>query len=271
VSLSWRDEIGIHLSPGHVLMIRVRRGFRHEVEATHEHTIVCGDFNDWTAPLGVLDHLLERPEWRHARTRVVLADCWVRYAVVPWTSELRSSEEQVSHARQVLVRLYGNAMSDWRVCLSQAPPGCARVACAMPEHLLAAAHDVHSRHGMRLTSLQPQLLAAYNNWRRRLPASGAWFVTIGEGTLAAARLGSKAWDRIHNVRIGSDWTKDLKRLQVFGRLASSRPDEGQVYVDAPAAWREVAGSTAKDLHWLEEDVHSVTTLQQLGRMRRLAA
>jgi hypothetical protein len=271
VSPSWRDEIGIHLSPGHVLMIRVRHRFRRNVVANHEHSIVCGDFNDWTAPLGVLDHVLDRPEWRHARTKVVLADCWVRYALVPWTSELNSADEQLSHARQVLVRLYGNSMNDWKICVSQAPPGCARVACAMPEQLLAATRDVHQRHGMKLISLQPQLLAAYNNWRGQLPAAGAWFVTIGEGTLAAARVGLKCWDRIHNVRIGSDWTRDLKRLQVFGRLASSRPEEGQVYVDAPAAWREVAGPAAKDLHWLEEDVRSVSTLQQLGRMRRLAA
>jgi len=35
--------------------------------------------------------------------------------------------------------------------------------------------------------------------------------------------------------------RELKRLQTFGRLASKQPAEGQVYVDAPHAWREVAG------------------------------
>src|SRR5262249_18583419 len=127
------------------------------------------------------------------------------------------------------------------------------------------------RHAVKLLSLQPQLLASYNNWRTHLPAAGAWFVTIGEGSLAAARLGTKAWDRVHSVRIGSDWIRDLKRLQVFGRLASERPEEGQVYVEAPTAWREVAGASAQDLHWLEEDSDVSTTLQRLGRMRRMAA
>jgi hypothetical protein len=232
---------------------------------------VCGDFNDWTAPLGVLDQLLDRSEWQRARTRVVLADSWVRYALVPWAMELRSADEQMSHARQVLVRLYGNAVSEWETCLSEAPPGYARVACAMPADLLNAVRAIHARRTMRLASVQPQLLVSYSNWRQQLPASGAWFVTIGEGTLAAARLGACTWDRIHNIRIGSDWTRDLKRLQVFGRLASARPEEGHVYVDAPAAWREVAGAAAQDLHWLEEDSVLTSTLQQLGRMRRLAA
>jgi hypothetical protein len=180
-------------------------------------------------------------------------------------------QEQLGHARQVLIRLYGNAVSEWHVCLSEAPPGQARVACAIPTELLRSIRDIHLKRAARLISLQSQLLVSYNNWRNQLPPSGAWFVTIGEGTLAAARLGDPAWDRVHSVRIGTDWTRDLRRLQVFGRLASARSDEGQVYVDAPAAWREVAGAAARDLHWLEDDAGAQTTLQHLSRLRRLAA
>jgi hypothetical protein len=271
VSPLWRDEVGIHLSPERVLMIRVRRGFRRKVVASHGHTILCGDFNDWTAPLGVLDHLLDRPEWQGARARVVLADCWVRYALVPWAAQLTSADEQMNHARQVLVRLYGSAVSEWQTCLSQAPPGYARLACAMPAALLTALRDVHARHSTRLLSLQPQLLVSYANWRNQLPASGAWFVTIGAGTLVAARLGSRTWDRIHNLRIGADWTRDLQRLQVFGRLASTRAEEGRVYVDAPTAWREVAEAAARNVQWLEETSVPMTTLRQLEHVRRLAA
>jgi hypothetical protein len=73
------------------------------------------------------------------------------------------------------------------------------------------------------------------------------------------------------VRIGADWTRELKRLQTFGRLASASPDDGQVFVDAPQAWREVAGATGRDLQWLDEDAGELTTLQRLGRARRLAA
>jgi hypothetical protein len=252
-------------------MIRVGRGLRRPVVEQHEHAIVGGDFNDWTVPVEMLDQMLERPEWQHAPTRLVLADCWVRYALVPWSADLTAAAEQISHARQVLVRLYGSAVAEWEICVSQAAPGQARVACAMPAELLNSIRDIHTKRRVKLLSLQPQLLVSYSHWRPQLPATGAWFVTIGEGTLAAARLGPRTWDRIHNVRIGSDWTRELKRLQVFGRLASANPEEGQVYVDAPAAWREVAGAAAEALHWLEADCGGRSTLQQLGRMRRLAA
>ncbi len=271
MSLSWRNEIGVHLSPSRVLMLRLGRGRRPRILAEHEHALTTGSFNDWTAPLAVLDEMLSHSEWQHAPTRLVLADSWVRYALVPWAADLGSTVEQLSHARQVLSRLYGSAVSDWTVCISQVPPGHARLCCAMPAEMLSGIREIHARHRVRLLSLQPQLLVSYNNWRSQLPACGAWFVTIGEGSLAAARLGRRAWDRVHSVRIGSDWLRDLKRLQVFGRLASAAPEEAQVYVDAPAAWREVARAATQDLHWLEEDSGGSTTLQQLGRMRRLAA
>jgi hypothetical protein len=271
VSLSWRDEIGVHLSPSRVLMIRVARGLRRHVLAQHEQIVTTTSFNDWTGSLAALEQMLDQTQWHGAGTRLVLADCWVRYALLPWASGLSSMAEEVSHARQVLVRLYGGTVGEWSICVSQAPPGQARLACAMPADLLGSIRDLHTRHGRRLLTLQPQLLASYNNWRSHLPASGAWFVTIGEGSLAAARLGSRTWERILSVRIGPDWTRELKRLQVFSRIASTRPSEGHVYVDAPVAWREVAGSATQDLHWLEEDSIGRTTLQQLGRMRRLAA
>jgi hypothetical protein len=271
VSPLWRDEIGIHLSPSRVLMIRLGRGLEPVMREHHEHAIVCGDWNDWTAPLGVLDQLLERPQWRSAGARLVLSDCWVRYALVPWAPALMSADEQLSHARQVLIRLYGNAVGEWEIRLSQAPPGRSRLACAMPAALHNWIRDIRTRHRLALISLQPQLLVAYENWRHRLPAAGAWFVTIGDGTLTAARLGCETWDRVHSVRIGEEWARDLKRLQTFGRLASSSQEEGQVYVNAPTAWRELAGPAAKDICWLEEESRSTGTLQQLERLWRSAA
>jgi hypothetical protein len=44
-----------------------------------------------------------------------------------------------------------------------------------------------------------------------------------------------------------------------------------VYVDAPFAWREVAGDVGRELHWLEDEERPLTTLTRLARVRRLAA
>jgi len=270
VSLLWRDEVGVHLSPRAVCMVRLKRGVKPSFAGEHEQSVEAQPPGHWAAAVAAVDAQLAKDDWRGAVLRVVLADCWVRYVVVPWAAELASADERLAHARQLLASTYGDAVSGWEVSLSDAPPHCARVACTAPAELLDGIRDLCSRHKVKLASLQPQLIAAYENWRHCLPASGAWFVTVGEGTLAAARLSEYGWDRVHSVRIGADWARDLKRLQTFGRLASVNPEEGKVYVDAPQAWREVAGPAGRELHWLEDESAS-TTLQRLGRVRRLAA
>jgi hypothetical protein len=150
------------------------------------------------------------------------------------------------------------------------------VACAVPGELLACLKAACTAHSATLLSLQPQLIAAYEAWRHCLPPSNAWFVSIERGSMAAARLGRNGWDRVHGVRIGADWMRELKRLQTFSRIASHSQHEGRVYVDAPHAWREVAGGTAAgvdpgELQWLEELAGPLTTLQRLARARRIAA
>jgi hypothetical protein len=88
--------------------------------------------------------------------------------------------------------------------------------------------------------------------------------------LAAARIAPQGWDRVHTLRTDSDWPRELKRLQTFGRIASGHPEECHVYVDAPRTWRKFAGPAGRDLHWLEDEGRPRSILGHLARLRRLA-
>jgi len=254
----------------------MKRGVKPTHLAEHEQRFEGARTDSWAAALDAFASLLGQPPWTGASTRVVIADHWARYAIVPWVAALNSAEERLAHGRQLLSSLYGEAVAGWEVRISEAPPQATRVACAVPAELLAGVRAACAAHDSTLLSLQPQLVSGYEAWRHCLPRANAWFVSVEQGSLAAARLGRHGWDRVHGVRIGADWLRELKRLQTFGRLASNSPEEGQVYVDAPHAWREVAGGTAQaadtgGLQWLEEPQGPMTTLQRLGRTRRLAA
>jgi hypothetical protein len=256
--------------------VRTRRGPRPQplVEYVQRFAEVKDD--SWERPVAALAAMLAQPPWSGARTRVVLADHWARYVIVPWVGALSSQEERLAHAQQLLASAYGEGIAEWDVRISDGPPHAALVACALPPGLAAAVAAACVADGTTLVSLQPQLIEAYAAWRHCLPQSKSWFVSIEQGSLAAARLSSSGWDRVRSVRIGGDWMRELKRLQTFGRLAGNSPEEGQVYVDAPRTWRELAvtpttGTDISGLQWLEEPQTPVTTLQRLGRARRLAA
>jgi hypothetical protein len=276
VSPLWRDEVGAYLSPHRLCLVRMKRGVKPTQAAEHELRFENVKADAWAAPLEAFAATLAETPWAGARTRVVIADHWVRYAIVPWVAALNTAEERLAHGRELLTSLYGEAVAGWDLRISEAPPQAPRVVCAVPGELIAGVRAACAAQGSTLVSLQPQLVAAFEAWRPSLPSSNAWFVSVEQGSLAAARLGRNGWDRVHGVRIGADWLRELKRLQTFGRLASNSPQEGQVYVDAPHAWREVAGGTAaatdnSGLQWLDEPSGPMTTLQRLGRTRRLAA
>jgi len=271
VSPLWRDEIGIYLSARRLCLVRMGRGMRPRL-VREEQLAVDTEAAGWDPALAALSQKLAAPEWADAPVRAVIADQWVRYAVVPWSDSLTSSAEQLGHARELLAGIFGDVLADWRVSLSDAPPGETRLACAMPNGLLEALQAVVGDHGHKLISVQPQLIAAYNSWRHRLAAAEtAWFVTVEEGTLAALRTGADGINRVHSVRIGSDWGRELKRLQTFSRLASVSPTDGRVYVDVPHTLRAVLPETSDHLEWLDDAAPPLTTLHQLEHLRRKSA
>ena len=272
----WRDEVGAYLSPHRLCLVRLQRGARPKPVAEHEQRFENVKNDSWEVPLSALSALLAQSPWSGARTRVVLAEHWARYIIVPWSAELRWNEEGLGHARQLLDSSFGEAVAGWEVRISDAPPQATRVACAMHGELIAGIRAACEAAGATLVSLQPQLIDAYAVWRHRLPHANSWFVSIEQGSLTAARLGRNGWDRVYGVRIGTDWLRELKRLQTFGRVARNRPEDGQVYVDAPHSWREVAvsasaGADISGLQWLDESKAPLTTLQRLTQARRMAA
>ena len=217
----WRDEVGVYLAQRRVCLVRLRRGIKPTLALEADH-VDLEAATGWDAAVTLLDQHISGEEWSNAKARVVIADQWVRYSVLPWSDALTSASEQMAHARELMAGVFGADMGDWTVTLSDAPPGSSRLASAMPTELLLALRGCATRHRLKLVSVQPRLIASYNTWRHVLPAdAAAWFVTVEEGSLAALRLSREGIDRVHAVRIGTDWARELKRLQTFGRLAST--------------------------------------------------
>jgi hypothetical protein len=271
VSPLWRDEVGVYLAQRRVCLVRIQRGIRPAFARGEDH-LDTQSGPGWENAAALLEQRLAEGAWSDAHARIVIADQWVRFAVVPWSDALSSAAERLAHARELMGGIFGDAMRDWTVSLSEAPPGALRLASAMPTALLESLRQLTARHGQKLVSVQPQLIAAYNSWRHRLPdAATAWFVTVEAGSLAALRMCPEGIDRVHAVRIGLDWARELKRLQTFGRLATASPADGRVYVDLPDALRALRPDMSADLEWLDEPNPPLTTLHQLEHLRRKAA
>ena len=262
----WRDETGVFLGPGKVVLSRMTRGLRPRCAAQHHVPVPDERGNGFSRALVVLGAELADPRWQGANLRVVLADAWVRYALVPVNPALDDDQERQQHARLVMQQIYGDAMDHWDIALADLGTADKMVAAAMPRELLGGIRALRAGSSSIL-SIQPQLVAAFNAWSWRLPATGGWFVTIEQGSLAAAHFTARGWDRVHSVRIGDAWSAELRRLRTFGRLAvGGAADEG-VFVDAPLWLRRIAGTTGDGLVWLEDQRAGAGTLDTLVELK----
>lgn len=262
----WRDHVGIHVAPRRLLLTRQQRGLRSRQGPQSCVDVSDGHFAHWAPALARLRQELQQAEWRDADAHVVLADHWIHYALVPWSGSLNAAE-RIAHARVVLSRTFGEVVDDCTIVLAQAAAGRASIAAAVCSQLLTDLQEVLQEARLKLATLQPHLAAAYNLARSRLPAAGGWFVTLDEGSLGAVHATASGWDQVHAIRIGADWSAELRRLRTFARVAASNAGEQRVFVDAPAWLRAVAGDSEDGLEWLEHDPASGSTVGQLVRMK----
>ncbi len=260
----------MYLSPRRIVLTRMKRGIRPLSVAESDTPVSSSEANHWEPALDALDSRLDETVWHGAVARLIVADHWVHYAIVPWSEALTDHDERIQHACHCLTKIYGAVVSQWTVTMNDAPPGALQVACAIPTVLLNRIQEMTEARGLRLKSVQPQLIAAFNGWRGRLPKAGGWFVTLEEGSLAAAHFNANGWDRVHSVRIGNDWEIELRRLQTFGRLARTSMVDGPVYVDAPD-WLRYKAVNSNDIEWLDAGVQGGEAPERFALLQRLYA
>ncbi len=263
----WRDEVGIFLGPGKLVLARMRRGVRPKFVEETGVIIACPDIADWRPTLLALEELTNDELWQDANVRVVISDHWTRYAVLPWSANLSSDSERLAHAKLILANTYGDLVERWTVRLSDSRPGASAIVSAVSSEMLHRLDELLGPRKLRLISLQTQLVVSYNRWRDRLPDTAAWFASIDEGSLAAMHLTNGHCDRVRSVRISDDWSVELRRIQTMGRLAQSRADEGQVFVDAPAWLRNVADQSDAAVKWLDHDKAPRTITDKVSTLK----
>lgn len=247
----WRDEVSIYLAPRKLALARRSRGLKARVNAATEIAVPEGSFGDSDPAFARLAELLIEPTWQDASARVVIADPWARFSIIPPPSSRLDPDGRRVHARYVLADSYGEGVTDWHVVLEDGPPGRSCVACAMPEALQGTLLAALAPARLKLVSMQPQLVVAYNAWRSRLPREDAWFVTLEEGWLSAVRLAKGTWDRVHTARLSGEPSVELDRLQAFGRLSRAAGNNGRMFVEAPPGMRQRAKRIGTDFEWLE--------------------
>jgi hypothetical protein len=193
VSLSWRERVRIALSPHQVAMVRFSRGLGPRV--ADRKTTPCAEakgHENWAGAVEVLRDLLLHPNVGKGDATLILSSHFVRYVVLPWSGELVTEAEELEFARTRFIQVFGQSARDWTIAMSPAPAGASRLCAAVDQALIGAATGAVAASGLRLLSVQPALMAQFNEWRRRIGADG-WLVVAEQGRLLVAWLSAGQW------------------------------------------------------------------------------
>ncbi|KHA71923.1 hypothetical protein NZ35_18585 [Pseudomonas chlororaphis] len=227
-------------------------------------------FQSYAVALDTLDCLLGEHAGAGAELSVVISGHFSRFCLVPWSAQISSPEELRGFAQLCFEDLFGAPTQPWSLVLSAEPAGYDRIASALPQDLLERLRVLVSGRGLRLRSVQPYLMAAFNRFDKSLDAGDFLFVVAEpqRSVLLLAREGR--WAGVRSVG-GSD--SDVALSALIGRerqlQASTSERAFNVYLHAPArldAHPDVAGV---QLRTLEDD--SMTVRDGLYVMSRAVA
>jgi len=191
---------------------------------------------------GALDGTAARGEAAHVR----LSNRWVRYAVLPWNAAVSGSAELEALARLRFEQRHGSAVAQWTVRCGDGGWGRPLLACAIDTALLDGLRERLDARGIALASLQPLLMACFNDWRRRLAPDAALAIVEGD-RLTLAAFEQAGFVEVSSRRCGADLQATVEQELATLPLAA-RPGAIEVALigdDAPGpALREGEGDPA---------------------------
>lgn len=163
----------------------------------------------WQAALAALPGVLKG---RSGLAWVVLADQFVRYALLPHNESLKSDEEWSALARHRFSVLHGPRVEEWEVRVARTAPSGVRLACAADRALLHRLSEIFEKTDLKLGSVQPFLIAAFNRIRSRVGQGSCWIVVEEAGRLTLALMQRGAWVAVRARRCDGHWRKALAEI-----------------------------------------------------------
>lgn len=214
MSLLSRSQLRAVVAPGAVTLLRTQGLFKRVVSDAAVFEVDAGaeGAKPWEPAVATLKAALLKLGRRGEPLTVVLSNHFSHYILLPALPSLASSEEDDAYARHTFREVYGEAASAWTVRVSGDAPQTARVAGAMEDGLLAALQRVARENGVRLDSVQPFLMTAYNAFASELSRRTAWFALYEPGRVCISLCSRQGLHSVRGCPAGETWRTELPLL-----------------------------------------------------------
>lgn len=196
-----RSRLLVSLAPDAVSWLKLE-GHKPKVVAKQTMSADAGYGGEsWQGALATLRAIAQ--EWRKetASVTIVLSNHFARYVLVPPTDGISGVKEENALALFYFSKVHGERTRGWDLRLSDMQGNTPRLACAIDTSLLDELRKCFPAKGtLKLVSVQPLLMSAFNYSRGQLPAEGAWMLLIEAQRACLGLVAGRRWIAVQNVK-----------------------------------------------------------------------
>jgi hypothetical protein len=182
-----------------------------------------------------LQQVLQEAAWQDADARVVISNHFVRYALVPWSDHLADEDENRAWVRHRFVELYGEPAGAAEYRWSEERANTLYVATAIDSDLVSTIVATLGTTSLRLRSIQPYFMAAFNRLRRHIKNAPAWIVVPESGRVCVAAVAAARWQTITSTLIGPHWQSELRAVLERRLLLAAEGSPAEVFAYGASA------------------------------------
>ena len=264
MSLLLRDELRVVLCRDQVQLIHIGFEFTFQGRSCRvldKKIFPCQEDAEspWGNAVKTLELALSELPKKPAIAQVILSNHFMRYAIIPWSESLSNDVEELAYAKHFFSQLYGPNADSWELRMSQDFAGGPKFASALEGQLLQTLRDLFAGANVKLRSVQPYLMTAYNNCQASFEKRDAWFVLFEQGSICLGLLRQGQWSSVRTIKVGSDWLVRLpETLDRESNLSELDTSADEMFLWAPEHWT-VALPTSE--RW---KIHKLQPLIQTG-------
>ena len=175
----WRKPVTLSLTPESIAINSGDKVIR---------VIELQDTSSWSQVLTELEKNVANIGSR--KVRFILSNNYVRYAVLPWQSDIYSQQDWQSLAENHLRSIYGNVVDSWKVSVAMQGYGKPLIVSAIDHGLLARLEEISKQFKWQIESIEPALMTVFNHYSNKFK-SNDYLVMIEPQRVLLAEMGKK--------------------------------------------------------------------------------
>jgi len=212
-----RNELRVVIYRDQIQFVRIGRqltlrGNQSRILEKKSFPISIADGTNPDAAIQVLESALSGLQNKPAFASVILSNHFMNYAMVELNQSLNGEAEEQAYAKHCFIQLFGTDAESWEIRLNRDDSGARQLASALDSGFLQNLRATFMRACIKLKSVQPCLMAAFNNSHSELQNQDAWFVLFENESLCVGQVKQGSLGSIRTMNVDKDWLERLTEI-----------------------------------------------------------